>query len=173
MKEKDCLFCGTRFILTGRNQKYCCKEHQIQHADQLGIRKEYRDRANAKMGRVVGIGSGGLTGTGPRNSAYKNGRCAFRNFARELKALGVPCNKCGKDLRDASRGHWLGHHKDHNPENNDLNNLVLLCKKCHHYHHEVYRNLPSLKNVQRLSRKGVEDSVLEAQNIQKLDDDIV
>ena len=164
MKEKNCLFCGTPFQPTGRNQKYCTKEHQHEHSLAQGVWKEYRDRFNAKNGVLVGVGSGGTTGTGPRNPAYTNGRSAFRNFARQLKELGVPCNYCGISLVEATRGHWLGHHKDHNPENNDLNNLVLLCKKCHHYHHETYRNLPTLKKVQRLSREGVGNSVPEAQN---------
>lgn len=170
MKQKICLYCNIPFLPTGNNQKYCTKEHQHQHGVELGLWKEYRDRFNAKHGRVVGVGSGGLTGTGPRNPAFKDGRHAFRNFARKLKELGVPCNHCGIDLRNAGRGDWLGHHKDHNPKNNDLNNLVLLCKKCHHYHHETYRNLPQLRKVQRLSRKGVEGSALEAQDTLKGDD---
>lgn len=163
-KPKQCLYCGVTFTPTGSSHKFCTKEHQYLWQKQEGIQKEYRDRANAKMGRIVGIGSGGLTGVGPKNPMFKNGRWAFRNFARKLKLLGVPCNACGKDLRDSRRGDWCGHHKDHNPENNDLNNLVLLCKACHHYHHETYRNLPQLKNVQRLSREGVGVSDPEAQN---------
>lgn len=173
MKEKNCLFCGTPFVPSGRNQKYCCKEHQYKHSDSLGIRKEYRDRAYAKMGKCVGVGSGGLTQRGSKNPNFTTGRWAFRNFARNLKLLGVPCQDCGVDLKQAKRGDWVGHHKDHNPNNNDLNNLVLLCKKCHHYHHEAYRNLPSLKKVQRLSRKGVESSALEAQSPSLEGDDIV
>jgi hypothetical protein len=162
-KPKQCLLCGKTFIPTGSSHKFCCKQHQYEWQKQEGIQKEYRDRANAKMGRVVGIGSGGLTGVGSKNPRYTNGRWSFRNFARKLKRLGVPCKECGRDLRDAKRGDWVGHHKDHNPENNDLNNLVLLCKACHHYHHEAYRNLPSLKNVQRLERKLVGNSVPEVQ----------
>jgi hypothetical protein len=169
-KPKQCLFCGVVFTPTGSSHKYCCKEHQYEHMKQEGIHKHYRDTFNAKSGVKVGIGSGGTTGTGPRNIMYKHGRYAFRNFARKLKLLGVPCNDCGKDLRDAPRGEWCGHHKDHDDTNNDLNNLVLLCKYCHHMHHETYRNIPSLKNVQRLSRKRVGDSVPEAPNTPRGDD---
>lgn len=161
-KPKECLFCGATFIPTGSSHKYCSKEHQHEHMKQRGLFKEYRDTFNAKQGRIVGIGSGGLTGTGPRNPNYKHGRDAFRNFARKLKLLGVPCAHCGKDLREAPRGDWCGHHKDHDDTNNDLNNLVLLCKYCHHMHHETYRNLPRLENVQRLSRKRVGNSIPEA-----------
>lgn len=160
-KEKQCKFCGSMFVPTGSSHKFCTKEHQYLWMQQEGIHKHYRDTFNAKQGKLVGIGSGGTTGTGPRNVTYKHGRYAFRNFARKLKLLGVPCKDCGKDLRDAKRGDWCGHHKDHDPTNNDLNNLVLLCKPCHHMHHETYRNLPSLKNVQRLERKLVGNSVPE------------
>ena len=169
-KPKQCKYCGETYTPTGSSSKFCTKEHQYQWMKENGVLKEYRDRFNQKQGTAVGIGSGGLTGVGPKNHMYTNGRWAFRNFARKLKELGVPCNSCGKDLRDAPRGDWCGHHKDHEDANNDLNNLVLLCKYCHHMHHETYRNLPVLKNVQRLSRKGVGSSALEAPNTHQGDD---
>jgi hypothetical protein len=160
-KEKHCKFCGELFTPTGSSHKFCTKQHQYLWMKEEGIHKHYRDTFNAKHGVRVGIGSGGTTGVGPKNHMYKHGRDAFRNFARKLKLLGVPCAGCGKDLRDAPRGEWCGHHRDHDDTNNHLNNLVLLCKHCHHMHHEAYRNLPSLKNVQRLEHKLVENSVLE------------
>jgi len=171
-KPKQCLFCQQTFIPTGSSHKFCSKEHQYESMKQEGIHKHYRDTFNAKAGVLVGIGSGGTTGTGPKNHMYKHGRDAFRNFARKLKLLGVPCNHCGMDLREAPRGMWCGHHIDHDQTNNYLGNLMLLCKKCHIHHHETYRNLPNLKNVQRLERKLVGNSVPEAPNILR-DDDIV
>lgn len=165
-KEKQCPFCQQMFVPTGSNHKFCVKDHQYEWMKQNGIHKEYRDNFNSKHGVAVGIGSGGTTGSGTRNPYYKHGRYAFRNFARKLKDMGVPCMDCGKDLRDSARGEWCGHHKDHDPTNNDLSNLVLLCKYCHQMHHESYRNLPSLKNVQRLERKLVGDSIPEAPNSQ-------
>ncbi len=172
-KPKQCPHCGTSFTPTGSNHKFCSKKCQYDSDILDGTRKEYRDRAYAKRGSVVGIGSGGLTGTGPKNHMFSHGRYAFRNYARKLKLLGVPCHHCGKDLRTATRGEWVGHHIDHNPQNNNLNNLMMLCKPCHHYHHETYRNLPQLKNVQRLERNLVENSVLEAQSPTNVGDDIV
>lgn len=172
-KVKQCPHCSLEFTPTGSNHKFCSKDCQYQSDVLDGTRKEYRDRAYAKMGMVVGIGSGGLTGIGPKNHMYSHGRYAFRNYARKLKLLGVPCQHCGIDLKEASRGNWVGHHIDHNPNNNNLNNLMLLCKACHHYHHETYRNIPHLKNVQRLERKLVGNSIPEEQSIPNKDGDIV
>lgn len=161
--------CGTVFAPTGQNHKYCTKACNYNFSVLDGKQKEYRDRANVKMGIRVGIGSGGTTEKGKLNPNYTNGLHAFRNYARELIRLGVPCNKCNVDLRNATRWQWCGHHKDHNRNNNDLNNLEILCKKCHQVHHESHLNF---SKVQRLSRKGVEVTHLEAQSILK-DDEIV
>lgn len=139
-KPKQCLFCGETFTPTGSSHKFCSKIHQYEWSKREGIQKEYRDTANAKMGRVVGIGSGGLTGIGPKNFYYSHGRYAFRNFARKLVRQGVPCNRCGMDLRDATRGKWCGHHIDHDPKNNSLHNLEILCKRCHQIHHDSVSN---------------------------------
>ena len=171
-KDKSCRHCGEQYTPTGSSSFFCSIECRTEYYKSMGIYKEYRDRFAGKNGAAVGIGSGRHTRTGHQNHMFSHGRYAFRNFARKLKLLGVPCADCGKDLKEASRGEWCGHHKDHNPTNNHLNNLVLLCKYCHHMHHESYRNFPSLKNVQRLSRKGVGNSVPEAQSI-LMDDDIV
>lgn len=165
-KPKTCPFCGTEFLPTGQNQKFCTKQHQYEWQKLMGLQKEYRDRANAKLGRVVGIGSGGLMKAGPSHRDYTHGRDSFRNFARKLVKQGVPCSECGKDLTGARRGEWCGHHKDHDQTNNDIRNLAILCKRCHQIHHESWRNLPQYKNVQRLDREIVGNSVPEAQSTQ-------
>ena len=64
------------------------------------------------------------------------------------------CERCGKDLEDATRWKWCVHHKDHDHSNHELSNLELLCKRCHQLEHSCQDNL----KVQRLSRKGVGSS---------------
>lgn len=172
-KPKDCKYCGVEYIPTGSSSKFCCHEHLYLWQKENGVQKQYRDTANAKIGRKVGIGSGGTTGKGSNNHMYKNGYWSFKNYAKELKNLGVPCNRCGIDLRTTGKRGYVGHHIDHDQTNNNLNNLELLCRKCHALHHDHPKNLREyLEKVQRPSRKGVENSVLEAQNIQ-LDGDMV
>lgn len=43
---------------------------------------------------------------------------------------GLICQECGKDLRNESQ-HPPTHHIDGNTLNNELDNLVMLCRSCH------------------------------------------
>ena len=43
------------------------------------------------------------------------------------RGQGWKCKRCGKSIK--SGGHI--HHKDGNPKNNRIGNLVALCAKCH------------------------------------------
>lgn len=173
-KPKICKHCGIEYMPTGSSSKFCSKQHQYQYQVDNGIQKEYRDRANAKLGRKVGIGSGGLTGKGPKNHMYKSGLWAFKNYARELKNLGVPCNRCGVDLRTTGKAGYVGHHVDHDQTNNSLTNLELLCRTCHALHHDHPKNLREYQeNVQRLERNLVGDSVSEVQSFLIEEGDIV
>ena len=166
-KPKNCKYCGIEYMPTGNSSKFCCKEHQYLWSKENGIQKHYRDTANAKLGKLVGIGSGGTTGKGNKNHMYKHGYWAFKNYARELKNLGVPCNRCGVDLRTTGKAGYVGHHVDHNTKNNSLNNLEMLCRRCHALHHDHPKSLRDyLEKVQRSSREGVGNSVSEAQNTQ-------
>ena len=166
-KEKECLFCGTSYIPSGSSSKYCSLSCRKTHYISTGLSKHWRDTHNKKIGKMVGVGSGGLTQCGKANPAYRNGNGSYRYYGRKLKESGVPCNRCGKDLKTATRHEWCTHHIDGDRTNNSLDNLELLCKRCHQIHHDCgYKSLPSLKKVQRLSRKGVAITSSEAPNIQ-------
>ena len=166
-KEKNCKYCGTSYVPTGSSSYYCSKNHQYLHYKEIGKLKIYRDTFNSKAGKVVGVGSGGLTKSWEGNPAYRNGNGSYRMYGRKLKESGVPCNRCGKDLTTAKRGEWCTHHMDGNRSNNTRENLELLCKRCHQIHHDCgYNSLPSLRKVQRLSRKGVDETDIEAPDIQ-------
>lgn len=168
-KPKNCKYCGVLYEPTGSSSKFCTKEHQYKWSDENGIRKEYRDRAYAKMGKLVGIGSGGTTGKGNKNHMYKNGFWSFKNYARELRNLGVPCNRCGLDLRTTGKAGYVGHHIDHNQQNNNLLNLEMLCRRCHALHHDHPKSLREyLEKVQRLGCKPVGNSVPEEQRDQEI-----
>lgn len=174
MVTKICPRCECEFDTTGPNHKYCSHHCKISTYKDNGKSKEWRDRFNEKAGTLVGIGSGGTTGVGKKNHMFSHGRYAFRNYARKLKNLGVPCAVCGRDLRDCSRGMWVGHHIDHDQTNNDLTNLQMMCKPCHLKHHEIVKtNFAPFWKVQRLSREGVGDTNPEAPDTCFTGDDIV
>lgn len=62
-----------------------------------------------------------------KHPLFKNGKWSFREyFFRHKKER--KCFYCGynKKLREL-----FVHHIDHNRENNNLNNLMLVCRKCH------------------------------------------
>lgn len=66
------------------------------------------------------------------NHMYKNGIGSFHETAFKNKKH--ECERC------SSTTHLLVHHKDHNRGNNELQNLEILCKKCHQKHHCIRDN---------------------------------
>ncbi len=60
---------------------------------------------------------------------------------RLLKLRGSVCEKCGYDKFEILQVH----HKDRNHENNDLNNLELICPNCHYEEHFLEKSW--LKNL--------------------------
>lgn len=72
---------------------------------------------------------------------------------------------CEKNKLTALPKGFCVHHKDHNKLNNDPDNLELLTISEHMKHH-----MTEYWKVQRLSREGVENSVLEAQDNLRVDD---
>lgn len=165
--NRNCLHCGTSYTPTGSSSKFCCVEHRHEFYTNTGRIKNWRDTFYKKKGHVVGVGSGGLTQTWEKNPAYRNGNGSYRYYGRKLKESGVPCNRCGKDLTLVNRGGWCTHHINEDRTDNRIENLELLCKRCHQLHHDAgYKSLPSLLKVQRLSRKGVATTSSEAPSIQ-------
>ena len=58
---------------------------------------------------------------------------------RALKYYGAVCNRCSYDTNVAA---IVVHHKDHNRQHNDLENLEVLCANCHaieHYGRDALR----------------------------------
>ena len=103
-----CVRCSTNFVGRYPNSKIC--------------------KACSKRGMSRGVG----------HWNYQHGKYTYHTFAKEIRDARVSCECCGKFLLDASRWHWVVHHKDHNQINNDVNNLELLCKQCHQIEHECW-----------------------------------
>ncbi|MBT7930276.1 HNH endonuclease [Candidatus Peregrinibacteria bacterium] len=116
-RRRVCKKCDN--VLPKRRQKFCsdkCRNAFNSHAWRIKkglIKKPYS-------------GSGGNQ-SGKDNHMYKNG---IRNFSlRAFEYYGKTCNRC------ESEKNILTHHKDHNRQNNNIENLEVLCKKCHQKHH--------------------------------------
>jgi hypothetical protein len=126
----NCIDCGVEFVRTGRNHKrctVCAKEKTKQHIRNWGF----------KNGVLTGEGSGSKKGVAA--SGYRHGLSVFRRWAKErLDQLGYACERCGTIIDASKAGTWAGHHKDHNRSNNAIDNLEVLCKRCHQVEHECW-----------------------------------
>lgn len=95
---------------------------------------KYYAKNKHKVRGYTGTGSGGKFGKDNQN--YKHGLTIFQKEAKRRRDSGEPCNHCGIDLSTLSSYNWCGHHIDHNRDNNDFSNLMMLCKRCHQTHHD-------------------------------------
>jgi hypothetical protein len=95
--------------------------------------------------RQIGVGTGNYA-KGENNPNFKHGKYAFS--AAYLAHLGKDnwfCERCGYDLREIVKtkeghGHWSVHHLDENRENQEFDNLELLCVTCHNNHHKHWEH---------------------------------
>jgi len=84
---------------------------------------------------------------GKNSSQWKGG--ISQDYYRRIAFENLPnlCEICG------SLNQLRVHHKDQNRLNNDLNNLMIVCKSCHNKIHEKWKNLHSIKRLKKLSRE--------------------
>lgn len=137
--ERGCTYCGAEYTPTGPAQKYCtikCKRKEMW---------QWEVARRAEEGNPVGSWGGNHSGkTGVEHHAYKTGIGLFSNgLSRDYRTRVGNCERCNKDLREASPGFWAVHHKDHDRTNNNDGNFELLCKRCHQIEHECWKNLPN------------------------------
>jgi hypothetical protein len=64
------------------------------------------------------------------NSAQQSRQKARREFWKEHEKHEYNCPDCGREIGEI-RHTFEVHHKDGDPENNDMDNLVGLCRPCH------------------------------------------
>lgn len=166
-KEKTCCVCGTTYLPTGNCSKYCPVCAPVMKKK---IMKKNVHDWNVRKGIFKGTGSGCTTGVGEKNHMYVHGKCVFDRWARErLLSLGH-CERCNTPLIRSERGSWAGHHKDHNPYNNTIENLELLCRKCHAIEHECWKAFEGVTTIPKGSRT---DNSSEAPSPAVAGDDIV
>jgi len=68
---------------------------------------------------------------------FKGGKKSYVKMVKRLKLKPV-CEACGKSEEDFGRRMHV-HHIDTNRENNKLNNISILCVKCHNNLHKNWR----------------------------------
>lgn len=143
LNDKICLKCSTTYSPTGRAQKYCISCAVI--VERVGGRDRMRKhRLNSpavpnRRKQTVGVGKGGANTSYKEDSQYVNGIGRFMKIRKTIKEDRRFCNRCGKDLINASRWHWCVHHIDHDRSNNSNENLELLCKRCHQIEHDCHK----------------------------------
>lgn len=73
------------------------------------------------------------------------------NYIRVMERDNYRCVVCGRD-----DGFLVVHHKDGNVMNNDMDNLMTVCKPCHaRLHHQTLRfNKPTVQMVTELRLQG-------------------
>lgn len=139
MYKKKCKICDCEFTGKGPAAKYCdvhvAEAKELQKVLNRKRTQEYRIR----RGLIAnpGVGSGNAQLKGEASPYYKHGWFIADRLRPEVKSRRY-CERCNIDLRDASRWHWVVHHRDHNHYNNVIDNLELLCKRCHQVEHECH-----------------------------------
>ena len=139
-KPRVCSECHGEYIPTGPAQRYCgvCGPRLAKL-----IARRHIDAYRLKMGVRVGVGSGNGQPKGKEHPQWKNGVSIFLAYRRTVRQLVRYCERCKKDLLNAQTGEWATHHRDHNPNHNEISNFELLCKRCHQLEHGCAANLPS------------------------------
>lgn len=136
--NKICKECDVPFLGTGPTAKFCepCAEIKRKEAE---LRGSYNHKLRKGLIKNPGVGKGGNQGSGSEHHSFKNGLgCNFQSQRRRIKEERRYCERCSKDLLEATRYEWCIHHKDHDRSNNVDSNFELLCKKCHQVEHDCH-----------------------------------
>ena len=135
--------CEKDFSPTSNRQKYCkaeaCRKVVQVKKDRRRYlnNKEWYDKYRAeKLGQKVGVGSGGNQEKGKNHHSYKTGIGLFRDLAKANKD--PICERCKIDLDYSKPFTYCVHHRDHDRTNNELENLEMLCKRCHQLEHDCF-----------------------------------
>lgn len=141
LNDKSCVYCKASFTPSGPAQKGCdkCRHHLTNITSQVVL-----DTARfKKFGTYKSIGKGYGQGRGKEHRNYKNGIGLFHSILSPAAKTRRYCEICGEDLSEAGRYHWCAHHKDMDRTNNTIDNIQLLCKRCHQMIHNCIGKLPN------------------------------
>lgn len=139
MYKKNCNQCGCDFNGKGPASLYCEGCQPIIKLKQKERARQATDRWKIKHGllKSPGVGSGNAQPVGVDSPYFRHGYHVGERLRPQIKARRY-CERCNSDLATVSRWHWVVHHRDHNHCNNVIDNLELLCKRCHQIEHECH-----------------------------------
>lgn len=145
LKDKNCQMCGNIYSPTGSCSKFCdaCRPESLRLLAIKGTR-DYRIRNG--LIQIPGVGKGGNAMKGIQDSSYKTGIAYFQNSRKRIKDERRYCERCKKDLLEATRYHWVVHHRDHDRTHNIDENFELLCKRCHQLEHNCHLAFNGTRN---------------------------
>lgn len=135
--------CHAKGTVAGANKhgikvkcKWCAKEYETNkghHKKTKYCSRLCQNRCQANDTKISGRFNG------IKNPMYNGGIQLYRKIAREN--LPWKCYRC------ASVKFLCVHHKDENRYNNALENLEVLCKRCHQLEHHCEKNLPQNRRI--------------------------
>ena len=113
---KLCKICGREFLPTNPRNVICSDDCRDKYYRNKGLNKTYRN--------------GEYIPTGYHQEKEHNNNWKGGVMYRHLVTIDK-CEKCG------STENLLVHHKDFNHSNNEICNLMVLCKRCHQNLHSI------------------------------------
>ena len=137
LKTFICKKCGVEFQKEMKSSYvWYCEDCRKKRNVEINMAVKKRKIPTTEIG--VGSGNSSKNKGHYTHGSFKTGIQAYRNIYKDAhiiprKGDKMCCEICGSDKFTCI------HHKDHNRENNSIENLQCLCKKCHQKHH-IKRN---------------------------------
>lgn len=151
--DKPCRNCGKVFQPAAPCNLYC-GEDCAAICRKIATRKasfKHWVKVAIETGResAIGVGRGGNTARFKDDNQYKNGTGQFKRLKPTIKAVRRYCERCLKDLISVNSWSWCVHHRDHDRANNVIENLELLCKRCHQMEHKCWKAFEGATTIPR------------------------
>lgn len=134
IKTFTCKKCGVTFQKEMKSSYvWYCEDCRKKRNVEINMAVKKRKIPTTEIG--VGSGNSSKNKSHYNHPSFKTGIQAYRNIYKDAYIIPrkdgkkMVCELCGSDK------YLCIHHLDHNRENNSIENLQCLCKKCHQKHH--------------------------------------
>lgn len=127
---RSCTACGVMYQPKGNAAKFCTECSEFRSKAMVRYHSASR---HLRAGRNIGVGSGGANAHTAENATIGTYRRVF--LTRLYLSQSGTCWDCKEAFPESL---LLVHHKDHNRHNNMIDNLQLVCKRCHQIEHQCW-----------------------------------